>query len=525
MLAGCEALLVCILACLMLMHISAGSVAKDVPVRATLSLDVLYPLPHVWERGVGSGHAALALRADWREHLRLVRDTLGMQAVRFHGLFDDEMGPVVSRAHPEARLEYNFTAIDSIYDYIVSLGMAPYIELSFMPTALANNSHQRYMAYLACTSPPHNLTEWGDLVRVFASHLVQRYGLERVRLWTFEVWNEPNGAPNPVIGGFWRGSQQDYFDLYRVTAQALKGVDKDLRVVGPASAGGGWIMDFLRFCVTNSVPLDGIATHHYPSEVERDSIARCCQNDRATLDRDPVGRHLPLLISEFNSGLLAQDHLLASNHDSSYASAFLASTLPGIAATGDVTLLSYWTFSDVFAEIVWDTVPFHDGYGLVNMQGLPKPSFRAMQLLHELGSMGLQLTQSPQAPVSVSATFDGTNVLVLVTNFQLLAEHNGSRTVEVAVASSALSAQHGKELVGTLRRVDDDHANAHTAWVDMGRPRSLSVLQRAELLNSSQIASEDVSIAGNTSHAWFTVQVPRQGIAAVQISMRNTTAV
>ena len=93
--------------------------------------------------------ARLGLRDDWRTHLRLVRDALGTESVRFHGIFDDDMGPVVVHAAPAspAQYAYNFTAIAAVLDFIVNdLHMRPYVELSFMPGALASGS-RTYLQY------------------------------------------------------------------------------------------------------------------------------------------------------------------------------------------------------------------------------------------------------------------------------------------------------------------------------------------------------------------------------------------
>lgn len=44
-------------------------------------------------------------------------------------------------------------------------------------------------------TPPRSFTEWADLVRATVAHLVDRYGLDEVRGWPIEVWNEPNLVP------------------------------------------------------------------------------------------------------------------------------------------------------------------------------------------------------------------------------------------------------------------------------------------------------------------------------------------
>jgi len=54
------------------------------------------PLTHAWEHTIGSGHAPLALRADWQEQLRRCHDELGFRHVRFHGLLSDDMGTLVA---------------------------------------------------------------------------------------------------------------------------------------------------------------------------------------------------------------------------------------------------------------------------------------------------------------------------------------------------------------------------------------------------------------------------------------------
>src|ERR1700722_5779543 len=68
------------------------------------------PLPHVWEECVGSDRAAVALRDQWLTDLELVKKATGMKSVRFHGLFDDEMGVWPGGKAP------NFLYVDMVFD-------------------------------------------------------------------------------------------------------------------------------------------------------------------------------------------------------------------------------------------------------------------------------------------------------------------------------------------------------------------------------------------------------------------------
>ena len=190
----------------------------------------------------------------------------GIESVRFHGLLDDEMGPVVARGVAGGYV-YNFTLVDSVFDFMTSLGVAPYIELSFMPTALASGT-TTYMHYRANVTPPKNMTQWHELVQALAAHLVSRYGIAEVARWNFECWNEPNLA-QPLVGGFWTGTQQQYFDLYRSTALALKAVSPRLQVGGPATSAGGWLAPFLQFVLATATPIDFVSLHSYPTDISR----------------------------------------------------------------------------------------------------------------------------------------------------------------------------------------------------------------------------------------------------------------
>ncbi len=143
-------------------------------------------LTKFWQASVGSGHARLGLRADWQQQLKAVHDDTGIHGVRFHGTFDDDMEPVVTN-DPAAvsGLVYNFTLLDQLYDGILAAGMHPIVELSFMPSAIANctvnttgATHCRtWLHYHALEESPRVFTLWEALVGTFVRHLVNRYGL------------------------------------------------------------------------------------------------------------------------------------------------------------------------------------------------------------------------------------------------------------------------------------------------------------------------------------------------------------
>jgi xylan 1,4-beta-xylosidase len=160
----------------------AGSAAA-----ATFTIDASsagVPLSFPFLDCVGSGHGALALRADYREHLARVQRDIGFTSIRGHGLLSDDMS-VLLDGHA------NLYNLYSVLDFYVSVGLAPLLELSFMPEALAADPSKTIMHYKGITSAPKDFNQWGAFIADVFQGLVARYGVETVRSWRTEVWNEP----------------------------------------------------------------------------------------------------------------------------------------------------------------------------------------------------------------------------------------------------------------------------------------------------------------------------------------------
>jgi xylan 1,4-beta-xylosidase len=219
--------------------------------------------PHFWEKMFGSGRAVLTLRDSYRRDLREVKQITDFEYVRFHGIFHDEVGVYDedSQGHPV----YNFSYVDQIYDGLLASGVKPFVELSFMPQKLAARNALHSFWYKPNVSPPKDWQNWDNLIAAFAKHLADRYGMDEVAQWYFEVWNEPNLD-------FWAGEprQATYWELYDHTARAIKAVNPRLRVGGPATAQAAWVDAFIKHCAQNNIPVDFVSTHVYGNDLAQD---------------------------------------------------------------------------------------------------------------------------------------------------------------------------------------------------------------------------------------------------------------
>jgi xylan 1,4-beta-xylosidase len=246
--------------------LALASTPLTAQVAETITVDAAAPtrpFPHFWEHMLGSGRAVLSLRESYRDDLRSVRSVTALSYVRFHGILDDDIG--VYSEGPRGKPLYNFSYVDQVYDGLLANGVRPFVELSFMPSRLAQRNIRHSFWYHPVVSPPRDYRRWDALITALARHLVQRYGIEEVSHWYFEVWNEPNLD-------FWAGNpkQKTYWTLYDHTARSLKAVDARLRVGGPATAQAAWVTDFIRHCQQSAVPVDFVSSHVYGDDSKKD---------------------------------------------------------------------------------------------------------------------------------------------------------------------------------------------------------------------------------------------------------------
>lgn len=350
--------------------------------------------PHAktFRRCVGAGRAHEGLRAAWQDQLRLVRAECGFEYLRFHGLLHDDMG--VFQLDGSGRPVLNFQYIDMLYDALLAIGIRPFVELSFMPQALASGSKTVFW-WRANVTAPNSYEHWNLLIRRLVEHWLDRYGLDEVQRWYFEIWNEPNHE-----AFFYSNRFEDYLPLYANTAKTIKAVHPSLRVGGPATAGNAWADLLIDACVSENLPLDFISTHTYATygaqfdesgttqvvlSTDLQAIANDVRRVRAQINasRRP---DLELHYTEWSSSYSPRDPI----HDHYFSAPFILEQIKH--AEHLAQSLSYWVFTDIFEEAGVPPTPFHGGFGLLNLQGIRKPAFFAFQFLHRLGDIELQNT-------------------------------------------------------------------------------------------------------------------------------------
>ena len=460
------------------------------------------PFPHFWEQMFGSGRANLALRQSYRDDLLRVKKVTGFRYVRFHAILHDENG--VYSEDQQGNPIYNWSYVDQIYDGLLDCGVRPFVEISFMPRALASRMDYHAFWYKQLVSPPSDYAKWDALMTVFAKHLVERYGIEEIAQWYFEVWNEPNID-------FWTGrpAQQTYFELYDHTARALKSVSARIRVGGPSTAQAAWVGDMIAHTTQNHVPLDFVSTHVYGNDVSTDVFhdsrpmpphQMVCPAVKKVHDEIAHSARpaLPLIWSEFNASYGNQQEVT----DSIYMGPWLAQTISQ--CDGMTEMMSYWTFSDVFEEQGVVKTPFYGGFGLLAERGIPKPAFEAFELLHELGEVRLP---ERSEDVLVTRKKDGTLVIAAWNLFEP-GVAGAPRTIHLSLNGVPATAHV------IVKRVDADHGDTLATWKRMGSPSYPSKAQIDALRRAAETGTGDRQ---TIDHGNLTIEVPPMGLAVLEV--------
>jgi xylan 1,4-beta-xylosidase len=480
------------------------------------------PFPHYWEQCVGSCHAVMGLRSDWRAQLEKSHRELGFKYVRFHGLLDDAMSVCLIENNyfqpdAEAKLRYSFYNIDSIFDFLLSIGMKPFIELGFMPTAIASGTTTCFY-YKANVTPPADYGQWEALIKALTQHLVSRYGVEEVRTWFFEVWNEPN------LKFFWTGSQEDYFKLYEHSTRAIKSVDSQLRVGGPATSINAWIPEMLEFCRRAGIPIDFVSTHHYPTDdplwrnnnltieeffkqfaQEMGKYERGVLREMTAKARDQAG-DLPLYYTEWNTSGMVPDAV----HDEAYSAAMVAKTIAD--NDGLVNGYSFWTFSDLFEEMGQFAAMFHGGFGMQTIYGIPKPTYRIFEMLHHLGTQRIPVEGGKGSTVEILAVRDASSLTLLAYN------HNipGAAICpeEVSITLKGITPNQSV----TMTRIDHKNANPKQKWIDLGSPEypTHEILSQIEQASWPLVQEMDTETSEGGCMINFTL--PPDGVASITLN-------
>lgn len=452
---------------------------------------------------VGAGRANEGLRADWQRQLTYAKQQCDFKYIRMHGLLTDDMG--VYKEDKNGNPIYNWQYIDELYDYLRRVHIKPFVELGFMPEALASGNKTIFW-WKGNITPPKDYQKWSDLITNLVKHFTERYGADDVKTWYFEVWNEPN-----LKGLFWSSDQDEFFKLYDVTAKAIKRVSPVYKVGGPATAGSAWIPEFIKHCADNKTPVDFVSTHTYAVDQgfldEKGETGTVLSKNRQSIYAEVIRSrkqiaesalpNLELHYTEWSASYTPNDPI----HDSYHEASFI---LDKIKHAGNApNSMSYWVFSDIFEEAGPRMTPFHGGFGLINYQDINKPAFYAYQFLNKLGDTELAsnpdnviITKNDNGDIQ-ALCWDFTITNIDSINNQVYYKRELPSKNKGIIKLSIKNIPAGKYNMAVYK-IGYRSNDAYTTYLDLGSPSQLTKQQVAEIKqrnNGSPLSTETITIS------------------------------
>ena len=501
------------------------------------------PTDFSWQIGLGNDHAYQLHRTDVCEHIKLAHDELGIKYIRCHGIFDDDM--LTYQRMGDCRMfrsvpfnnkieEINFRQVGHVYDNLLACGVKPFVELSFMPSALARGK-KLGLRYDPNITMPKSLVTWGEYIKKFIHFLIDRYGADEVETWYFEVWNEPD------LDCFFAGTKKDYFKLYEATVRAIKEVSPKLRVGGPSTSACLWIEDFLNFCKENNVPCEFVSTHHYPGDAFGnfvnfknvmhmfssamdavknhkplsdtmtnmfflpDDFIRWDKGTLARMDDEAKAKvgDMPLFITEWNSMAVFGSPV----HDEKYSAAFAVKSCMDLNNT--LGGYMFWCCSDIFEEQFMLPKPFVGSFGIVSNDGIPKPNFWGFKILSQLYNKRLTLPMRTNEAVEYAAFVDGDKTQVLVYAQDQDYFKNETHEISIVVNCKATSV--------TVQRIDDIHCNPKAEWIRLGKPDNLTPTQVAQIKEKTALNAENVDFVSENEETRINLSIKTNDVVLLNI--------
>lgn len=476
------------------------------------------PLRHSWAPVGNVDQFRWLARADLQRQLAMARDELGMRHVRACAMFSTEM-VVWEKALEDWRLpaaerprQSNWQMIDLSIEALLELGLKPIFTTCFIPEGMTDDP-------TVCwpdgnrTGMPRDLEQWKAFVAEAIQHQIERYGLEEVRSWYFECWNEPN-----LKGCFFGGSKEDFFQLWSATWHAVKSVDRELRFGGPSTAKGEWIPEFMTFTEGDGTPPDYLVIHVYNNDSASQALSPF---DGPASHRVKDSPHFATGVIRGVMKAIREKSFAGEVHwnewgrswfptdplkETPLEAAFIVKTMAEVSHEADI--FAFWCLSDIYNQCGFQSSEFQGHYGMLSLHGLRKQSWFAHQLLERLGSERIAVEGGDALTGAIATKGPDGHCVVVYAYPESPDAPTSAETISIELPTTF------KE--PTLVRLGNDENNIIAQWKAMGSPPYPTPNQINELRSGNTLKAApvtEIQIQGST----FSFNLERPGVALLTL--------
>ena len=452
------------------------------------------PLRHNFHRLMCVGSAKQFLYKEVQDMIVTAQKEIHYDYVKFHGILSDDM--LVYSEKSDGTPIYSFSLVDKIIDFMLSVGLRPLCQLSFMPIALASDPSRMIDMYHYNTSPPKDMSKWVALVDALVRHFVQRYGLSEVEQWLFCVWNEPDETAKE----FSWDNKELFFEFYRQTFLAVKAISPNFIFGTPSllisiKYEKGWAKDFFQYCHTNDCSPDFLNLHYYDNTLfesdmrerirEEESITNASHPFPLTMDSYAFMKfinrtkllmkryhmkELPIYLTEWNLTISHRDYINDTCFKACYLTKNLLENYDRLASYG------YWCLTDFIEELPIPDELYFGGLGMFTYNGIPKSHYNAFRFLSRLGSElmgkgnGYFITKTKNQICIIIYNYEHYSKLFAGTHTQISAKNRYTPFEEMNTAQFTVQLKQpgcSKCLIKEMF-INQEYGSSYDAWVRMG---------------------------------------------------------
>ena len=473
---------------------------------------------------VSVGRAISCLRASMQRQLIRAKKELDLEYVRIRDVFSDDLSVYYEDSNKTP--VFSWRALDEILDFLVSAELKPFIEIGYMPGQMASKKQYAGWLYHPNVSFPKSIKLWEQLVRDFISHLILRYGKDTVDGWLFDFWTSPNLR---MVNGYWNESMDRFLLFYRITYQAMKSTDPDIRLGSPnysCPSGYEEYRYFLEYARAHRITPDFISVHLYscgdglldpkPAFIEfsvfdnnykipnikpvRETIPESLDILREIIDSSSYAT-LPIVVDDWNVTFFPTDF----TRDTCFMGPMVVENY--FRSSSKVYGMGFASLSDIHEDFFNTDQIFNGGPGMLTYNGIPKASYYAMSLCYRFTHRILK-----QGDCYIVGRIDN-GYEILIYNMQFYREdYEGNDPTVISftnrynVFGQVPDLHCHIELPGNADtwhifhvEINREHGSSYDTWVRMGSPGNMSsdLSRYLNQVSAPKVHVETIQTAGD----------------------------
>lgn len=477
-------------------------------------------LRHSFKKFISVGRAKDILNYNIQNMLKDIQKNIGYEYIKFHGILSDDMN--VCTRESSGTLRFHYYLVDQVIEFLLSIGLKPMIQLSFMPLALASDPQKNVGQNPFNTSPPSDMSEWNMLIEDFTRHLLLHFGYEEVVTWLFTVWNEP--CTSKKMFGF--GDDMLFFDFYRNTYQTVKKVCPKLFFGTPSllyfepEKAPIWIINFLNYTKKHGCRPDFLNIHYYSDIVPPtadDFVLQSTPSSKFPICTDDFSFYigsikktfrklgvdsLPIYLTEWNFTMSHRNLI----NDTCFKSCYILKNL--LKNYDRLDSFGYWSLTDMLEEIPLPDHLFHGGLGIYTINGIRKNVFYSFYFANMLGDVFLSsgdgwfVTKKNQSYQIITYNYEhygnlfAAGELFDITQTNRYSPFNMTKKLSISIPITGL--ENGNYTIKEYF-INREHGSAYDLWVSMGGiPLSSADLELLRSISVPGFHTENKFVHQNT---------------------------